>query len=266
MNSGKWGLIGLLAFAGGCVTGYFVAKNRLEEDYQNEIREFRERFMEKYEEDVEEREDAKPKSWDDISKERLSLYMQKSSLDKTKDVESYKKLVTRYDKPDLSQLAHSQEQREWPEGDDEEPEEEFDPETEALIREQELAEDAERSERMASVDREGPYVIDQWQYENENDHYDKIDIYYYRFDSVLCDDKDVVIDDAEDILGWDFYKTLERQTLAYVRNEKLHSDFLIHSLSRTYSEDVCGWTGTDKEKEFWRVARKKEALDGPDDE
>ena len=47
MDSGKWGIIALLAFAGGCVTGYFVAKNRLEEDYQNEVQEYRERFLEK---------------------------------------------------------------------------------------------------------------------------------------------------------------------------------------------------------------------------
>ena len=247
MDSGKWGIIVFLAFAGGCVTGYFVAKNRLEEDYQNEVQEYRERFLEKYGED-EERD------------------VQKSSLDTDPMGKPYKKLVTRYDKPDLSQLAHSQEQREWPEGDDEEPEEEFDPETEALIREQEIAEEAERAERMAAVDREEPYVIDQYQFENENDHYDKIDVFYYRFDSTVCDEKDVIIDDAEDILGWDFYKTLERQTLAYVRNEKLHSDFMVHSLSKSYAEDVNGWTGTDKEKEFWRVARKKEALDGAADE
>lgn len=248
MDSGKWGIIALLAFAGGCVTGYFVAKNRLEEDYQNEVQEYRERFLEKYGEDDEER------------------YVQKSSLDTDPMGEPYKKLVTRYDKPDLSQLAHSQEPREWPEGDDEEPEEELDAETEALIREQEIAEEAERAERMAAVDRDEPYVIDQYQFENENDHYDKIDIFYYRFDSTVCDEKDVIIDDAEDILGWDFYKTLERQTLAYVRNEKLHSDFMVHSLSKSYAEDVSGWTGTDKEKEFWRVARKKEALDGAADD
>lgn len=248
MDSGKWGIIALLAFAGGCVTGYFVAKNRLEEDYQNEVQEYRERFLEKYGEDDEERD------------------VQKSSLDTDPMGEPYKKLVTRYDKPDLSQLAHSQEPREWPEGDDEEPEEELDAETEALIREQEIAEEAERAERMAAVDRDEPYVIDQYQFENENDHYDKIDIFYYRFDSTVCDEKDVIIDDAEDILGWDFYKTLERQTLAYVRNEKLHSDFMVHSLSKSYAEDVSGWTGTDKEKEFWRVARKKEALDGAADD
>lgn len=248
MDSGKWGIIALLAFAGGCVTGYFVAKNRLEEDYQNEVQEYRERFLEKYGEDDEERD------------------VQKSSLDTDPMGKPYKKLVTRYDKPDLSQLAHSQEPREWPEGDDEEPEEELDAETEALIREQEIAEEAERAERMAAVDRDEPYVIDQYQFENENDHYDKIDVFYYRFDSTVCDDKDVIIDDAEDILGWGFYKTLERQTLAYVRNEKLHSDFMVHSLSKSYAEDVNGWTGTDKEKEFWRVARKKEALDGAADE
>lgn len=261
MDSGKWGLIALLAFAGGCVTGYFVAKNRLEEEYQNETQEFRERFIDKYGEDDEEREAAEA-----IPDGSISQYVQKSSLDTDPMGEPYKKLVTRYDKPDLSQLAHSQKPREWPEGDDEEDEPEFDAETEQMIREQEIAKEAERSERMAAVDRTEPYVIDQYQFENENDHYDKIDIYYYRFDSTLCDDKDVVIDKAEDILGWDFYKTLERQTLAYVRNEKLHSDFMVHSLSRMYSEDVGGWTGTDKEKEFWRVARKKEALDGAGDE
>jgi hypothetical protein len=253
MDSGKWGIIALLAFAGGCVTGYFVAKNRLEEDYQSEVQEYRERFLEKYGEDDEERDDEERD-------------VQKSSLDTDPMGEPYKKLVTRYDKPDLSQLAHSQEPREWPEGDDEEPEEELDAETEALIREQEIAEEAERAERMAAVDRDEPYVIDQYQFENENDHYDKIDIFYYRFDSTVCDEKDVIIDDAEDILGWDFYKTLERKTLAYVRNEKLHSDFMIHSLSKSYAEDVSGWTGTDKEKEFWRVARKKEALDGAADD
>ena len=120
-----------------------------------------------------------------------------------------------------------------------------------------------RSARMANVDREEPYEIDQWQFaeEEEYEHYDKIHLYYYRFDDVICDDNDEQIEDVEDIIGWAFYKTLERRTLAHVRNEKLHTDYEIHALSKSFGEDVTGRLETDKEREFRRVSRYKDAID-----
>ena len=51
-----------------------------------------------------------------------------------------------------------------------------------------------------------------------------------------------------------------------MRNENLHSDFMVHFLSKSYAEDVSGLKEQIRKKEFWRVARKKEALDGAADD
>lgn len=244
--NGKILIVALLGFAGGVFTGYYVCKQKLEEQYQEDTADYRKIGYENDEE------------FQTESAEMTELdhggHIQKSSIE-TKD--NYRKVVTNYQKPDLATLAKHSEVDEDPEQDEDndmtEEEEEDEEEMEAEAR----------SARMANVDREEPYEIDQWQFaeEEEYEHYDKIHLYYYRFDDVICDDNDEQIEDVEDIIGWAFYKTLERRTLAHVRNEKLHTDYEIHALSKSFGEDVTGRLETDKEREFRRVSRYKDAID-----
>lgn len=245
--NGKTLIVALLGFAGGVFTGYYVCKQKLEEQHQEDTADYRKIGYENDEE------------FQTESAEMTELdhggHIQKSSIE-TKD--NYRKVVTNYQKPDLATLAKHSEVDEDPEQDEdndmtEEEDEEDEEEMEAEAR----------SARMANVDREEPYEIDQWQFdeEEEYEHYDKIHLYYYRFDDVICDDNDEQIEDVEDIIGWAFYKTLERRTLAHVRNEKLHTDYEIHALSKSFGEDVTGRLETDKEREFRRVSRYKDAID-----
>lgn len=241
--NGKILIVALLGFAGGVFTGYYVCKQKLEEQYQEDTADYRKIGYENDEE------------FQTESAEMTELdhggHIQKSSIE-TKD--NYRKVVTNYQKPDLATLAKHSEVDEDPEQD----------EDNDMTEEEEEDEEAEaRSARMANVDREEPYEIDQWQFaeEEEYEHYDKIHLYYYRFDDVICDDNDEQIEDVEDIIGWAFYKTLERRTLAHVRNEKLHTDYEIHALSKSFGEDVTGRLETDKEREFRRVSRYKDAID-----
>lgn len=249
--NGKILIVALLGFAGGVFTGYYVCKQKLEEQYQEDTADYRKIGYENDEND---------EKFQTESAEMTELdhggHIQKSSIE-TKD--NYRKVVTNYQKPDLATLAKHSKVDEDPEQDEdndmtEEEEEEED--------EEEMEAEA-RSARMANVDREEPYEIDQWQFaeEEEYEHYDKIHLYYYRFDDVICDDNDEQIEDVEDIIGWAFYKTLERRTLAHVRNEKLHTDYEIHALSKSFGEDVTGRLETDKEREFRRVSRYKDAID-----
>lgn len=253
--NGKTLIVALLGFAGGVFTGYYVCKQKLEEQYQEDTADYRERLLKKmgYESDEEFQAES-----DEMTELEHGGHIQKSSIE-TKD--TYRKVVTNYQKPDLASLARHSEVEEDPEQDEGNgmTEEEYE---EMIAREEEMEAEA-RSARMANVDREEPYVIDQWQFaeEEEYEHHDKIHLYYYRFDDVICDDNDEQIEDVEDVIGWDFYKTLERQTLAHVRNEKLHTDYEIHALSKSFGEDVTGRLETDKEREFRRVSRYKEAID-----
>lgn len=247
--NGKILIVALLGFAGGVFTGYYVCKQKLEEQYQEDTADYRKIGYENDE------------KFQTESAEMTELdhggHIQKSSIE-TKD--NYRKVVTNYQKPDLATLAKHSEVDEDPEQDeDNDMTEEEDEEEED---EEEMEAEA-RSARMANVDREEPYEIDQWQFaeEEEYEHYDKIHLYYYRFDDVICDDNDEQIEDVEDIIGWAFYKTLERRTLAHVRNEKLHTDYEIHALSKSFGEDVTGRLETDKEREFRRVSRYKDAID-----
>jgi len=256
----------IIGTAIGFSVGYFVAKRKLEEDYQNEVHEIRERLLcneenEKYlqvceKNDKEERSKGLGLTEDNFTPLDIPSFVEKSSID-TNSTE-YRKLVTNYNKPDLHSLIKQREEYIEPEEYTEDLEEIL---TEEELNELEEREELERTSRMAEVNHEAPYIIDDWQYSNECDHYDKIDIYYYKGDDTICDERDSIIEDAEDILGWDFYTVLDRQTIAYVRNEKLQSDFMIHCLHKNYASDVLGWVGTDREKEYWRKARKKEVLD-----
>ena len=251
--NGKTLIVALLGFAGGVFTGYYVCKQKLEEQYQEDTADYR-RIG--YENVVDKDEEFQTESAE-MTELDHGGHIQKSSIE-TKD--NYRKVVMNYQKPDLATLAKHSEVDEDPEQDeDNDMTEEEDEEEED---EEEMEAEA-RSARMANVDREEPYEIDQWQFaeEEEYEHYDKIHLYYYRFDDVICDDNDEQIEDVEDIIGWAFYKTLERRTLAHVRNEKLHTDYEIHALSKSFGEDVTGRLETDKEREFRRVSRYKDAID-----
>ena len=82
----------------------------------------------------------------------------------------------------------------------------------------------------------GVYCISSDEYEYDCPDYDKLSLYYYVVDDVLCDDKDEIIDDIEDYICYEALDMLSMQTTVWVRNEKLRTDFEVISINKSYAE------------------------------
>ena len=80
------------------------------------------------------------------------------------------------------------------------------------------------------------YCISGDEYENDCPDYDKLSLYYYVVDDVLCDDKEEIIDDIEDYICYDALDMLSMQTTVWVRNEKLRTDFEVISVNKSYAK------------------------------
>lgn len=232
----------LAAFGLGGAVGYFVTKQVMEKQTQEDIEDVKEYYREKYE----------------------------SGKYPKRDKAEYKKIAEKYAKPTIHSLVQKSvdedETVEEHDGEglyyDSEEEEEED------ILEEELSLEAqeERNEELNAEEADGPYLIDYETFGKQSDIYDKIDLYYYRFDDTICDSKDKVIDSPEDILGWDYLNALFTATTVFVRNEQLKTDYEIHSFSKSYTEEVKSRLETDKEREYRRLARQKKAFDDIADE
>lgn len=251
----------------GAVAGYFAAvkllKTKYEEEARAEIDDVKKYYHDKCSNAV---------SFTQVNNAPTPIKRRPIEEDQKEDEDNYKKIVTRYDKPDLSSLAQNQKIKVEPEhfdnedNEEDENEEEDDEDEDPQLNEvEEIEEAAERSKDMAKVNRAEPYLIDFDQFTYENDHYDKLDLYYYKSDDVVCDDNDQKIENPEDVIGWDVFKQLEMTTNAFVRNEKLKIDYEIHAIYGSYEEDVFGRVETDKEKDLRRKARLKRALDERDE-
>ena len=239
----KAAILLFLAFTAGGAAGFFAAKKLLEQHYmelsQLEIDDVKEYYRKKYE-----------------GKESVSI---------TADtIEEYRKIATKYTKPDLHELAKANK--------DEDEEIEEDDETDELEEEEYddlddygvIISPIETADHL-DPDKE-PYLIDYDEFVKPTDIFDKVDLFYYRFDDTVCDADDVIMTNPEDTLGWEWMKTLETKSTAFVRNEAIATDFEIHSFSKSYKEEVATRLETDKEKKFRRMARKKEAMDSSSDE
>lgn len=99
-------------------------------------------------------------------------------------------------------------------------------------------EPAERD--LSDIDRTQPYVISSEEYNDEFIHHDKLSIYYYILDDVLCDEHEQPMDDIAGTIGYDCFKILENQSAAWVRNERLAIDYEICVVRSSYAEVVQG--------------------------
>ena len=240
----KPAIIALVSLGVGGVAGFLVARRLLEQHYQElsqmEIDDVKDYYRKKYE-----------------GKEPVSI---------TADtIEEYRKIATKYAKPDLHKLANGIKDEETEEDDetyeiDELEEEEYDD----LDDDGVIISPIETADHL-DPDKE-PYLIDYDEFVTPTDIFDKVDLFYYRFDDTVCDADDVIMNEPENILGWEWMKILETKTTAFVRNEGMATDFEIHSFSKSYKEEVASRLETDKEKKYRRIARKKEAMDSSSDE
>jgi len=93
---------------------------------------------------------------------------------------------------------------------------------------------------LTKVDRTQPYIINDREYSEEFPHHDKISLYYYRVDDVLCEENEEIIDDVDATIGPDTLSLLDTQTTVWVRNEPLAIDYEIIALNKSYAELAHG--------------------------
>lgn len=232
MNNQKTLLPLAIAFGLGGLLGYIITKKLLaekyEEDMQIEVKNIRSYYRNKYEDNskILNRNITKP----DL---RTLVTPYTTSIDDIDTVDS------KYFKTD-----------------EEEAQAEMDEDL-TLAEQEEANEDLQNE-----TDQNGePFLINYAEFCKPNDVYDKVDLYYYRADDILCDGKDIIIHDPEDILGWDWLNEMQKQTTIFVRNPKLAIDYEIHTLGLSFSDEVTSRLETDKERKYRRIARQKKAMD-----
>ena len=174
--------------------------------------------------------------------------------------------VLKYVKPDLHTFITKDEPMEYDideesdaryfKSDEEEAQAQMDEDL-ALEAQEELNEDLTNRYK----DPKEPYLIDYAEWAKPSEIFDKVDLYYYRADDILCDTKDSIIKDPEEILGWDWLNEMQKETTLFIRNEKLAIDYEVHSLGLAYSDEVSSRLETDRERKYRRTARAKKAMD-----
>ena len=239
MNNPKTALPIVLAFALGGFAGYIITKKLLAEKYaeeaQIEINSVKEYWREKNEGDT----------------NNSKNYPYSKSLQKP-DLHT---LVKPYSTSVLEQFNEETDAKYF---DSEEEEEQAQMDEDLALEAQEEFNEEMQAEADPDVD---PYLISYAEFCKKSDVYDKVDLYYYRLDDILCDTKDTIMQNPEDVLGWDWMKEMQIMTTAFVRNEKLKIDYEIYPITGAFSDEVTSRLETDKERKYRRIARQKKAMD-----
>ena len=264
-------LLGLTIFGAGAGLGYFICKKRLTAQYQEDVAEVKQFYMNKIEElgvmdedfdpedlndgDTEDEDDEDEDPNEEEVREYYERVMKYSSAIQQGD---RGRPIINYNKPPL-------EMRDWgdieDEGDIEENSEDEDPMDLAYEAELEARAEEYAKRRHENMTNGLPYVIDHEEYENGPDEYERQFLYYYSADRVLCEDNDSVVEDEEVLVGFDYEDTLDMQTTAWVRNDQIMVLYEIHRVDESYARTVANAIETPKEREFRILGRRKQALD-----
>lgn len=98
---------------------------------------------------------------------------------------------------------------------------------------------------VANRTREEPYVISVDEFMDDHPEFEKQTLTYFEGDDTLCDSRDEVIPDIEDVVGNDaltmFGQWSKDSDIVYVRNERIASDFEVAYDERTYIEAIAGF-------------------------
>lgn len=241
-------LIKVAIFASGAAVGFLVAKKVYEEYYaslaQEEIDSVKEvftRFTRYAENDVK------------ITEEVAKNYQEKNGMtdedyeQAAEDKRLNRSVVTRSSLDDnMSERAkrsyhlagaHTEGDKVVPNEPDEDDEDSEDEHHNVFT---DAAGKTEEEMDLTKIDRTLPYIIDSDEFTNEFDHHDKISLYYYRVDDILCEESEEVIEDVEAVIGYDALAALDMQTTVWVRNEPLCIDYEVISINKSYAEQVHG--------------------------
>jgi hypothetical protein len=93
---------------------------------------------------------------------------------------------------------------------------------------------------ISRIDRTMPYVINDVEFSEEFDHHDKVSLYYYSVDDILCDENEEIFENAERFIGEEALSLLGDGAIIWVRNEPLTIDYEILTINKSYAEAVHG--------------------------
>lgn len=214
----------VVIFAGGISLGYFLGVKAVKKEYQLDLAETKDFYMNKLNEfgvmpkEFEPEEVLEPSELTPEKGEDPATTL-KAHTPKGRQIVKYNKPPLVYERPEEDE-------------DDEYPDED---EADIEARADEFA--ARRHENRT---KGLPYVIDHREYLDLPREYSKIDLYYYSTDRVLCEEDDTMIaaDDEEILIGFDYEDVLDMQTNAWVRNDSILTAYQIHRIDDSYHETV----------------------------
>lgn len=227
-----------VAFAVGAAAGFFVAKKVFEEKYaqlaQEEIDSVKEIFGRHYEPcdaDDNRADGIGPGMESEFDEPRTNPngVMARSSLN------TYSKSETAKKNYNLSACTKGDEVVVNPSEDDESEEDDEEGPEGYPVKDDGTERDLE------GVDRTEPYLISDREYSEEFPEHDKISLYYYTFDDVLCNENEEPMDDIDGTVGQDAMAELSDGTMCvWVRNEPLSIDYEICAVRNSYAQAVHG--------------------------
>lgn len=250
--------INLAVFAAGAGAGYLVAKKyyqKIAEDEIAEMRKYFEQRSESIEKEIEEKLrkklDSKRKEFEQVREEQNMINPHGRTIRDLSAINPYERAKVNYNL--FSKVARPEDLEEEEEEESEEDEDisedqydDFEEETSEEDDENEETEDEDDTDvtkSLSDIDRTRPYVINNREYQKEFDHHDKLKLYYYLNDDVLCDEDDRVINDIEGTVGFDALNNLDVLPTVWVRNEPLCADYEIIGVNESFVEKVNGSKG-----------------------
>lgn len=276
MSKYKVIFLGLGCFGLGAAAGYIYASRTLRDMYLQDIRETKQFYNDKLEElgvmPANAEYEVLPDDYEEASDEEVKEAFERVTgmrwdtgepLEVPVTDEEYERMigggsrrvVTNYNKPDLRVLAQDKGINDPYHGDEYEDEEDYlDEEEELELLSDEFARDQEEHRK-----NERPYVIAFDEFQEGPEDYERVELFYYAEDRVLCDDMDikVEVDDEEELVGFDYEDVLDVQTTAWVKNDVIRALYEINMVNGSYERDVKNAIETPAERENRMRNRRK---------
>lgn len=98
---------------------------------------------------------------------------------------------------------------------------------------------ADESNKKPSNNYDEPYVISPDEF-GDIDDYETITLHYYEGDGYLTDDNDELVDDADEVIGWDSLNHFGEyeDDAVHVRNDRYKADYEILKCIGNYKDEV----------------------------
>jgi hypothetical protein len=97
-----------------------------------------------------------------------------------------------------------------------------------------------------------PYIISEDEYYQNEHEYEQVALTYFAEDDVLCDEKDIPIDEIENTVGGDHLTKFgfgsNNDHMVFVRNDRTEIEFEITKSDGSYKKEVAGFTDDDELK------------------